>query len=324
MEQPRPAPLVLVADDNPINLEVISGTLASEGLDVAVACGGQEVLEMVGQEAPDLILLDVLMPVLDGFETCRRLKSDPATRDIPVVFMTSFADTSHRVQGFDVGAVDYVIKPFEQAELLSRVRTQIALQRATRALKEQNARLLEEIRERAAAEQTLAEAAQKLEQELRQRERAEAAREELQAQIIAVQRERLLELSAPLIPITDGILVMPLIGTMDVERARQAVETALCGAGERGAAYLIIDITGVKAVDATVAGMLVQVARGLELLGTRAIITGIRPDVAQTLIRLELRLDMLVTKATLQAGVEHAFGAYGGQRSLRGRAQRRA
>ncbi|WP_437603089.1 response regulator [Sorangium sp. So ce590] len=318
MQPPRSPALVLIADDNPLNIEVLCGALAGEGLNLAMAGDGEEVLAVVGREEPDLILLDALMPGLDGFETCKRLKANPATRDIPVVFMTALADEHYRIQGFSVGAVDYVIKPFERGELLARVRTQLSLRSATRALKEQNLRLSEEIRERDAAERALErrtaelyEANAQLAQELSQREQAEAARAALHEQIIAAQRDRLRELSAPLIPITDGILVMPLVGTMDVERARQAVDTALRGASERGADFLIFDITGVNVADETVASMLVQAARGLGLLGTRAIITGIRPEVAQALVRLALGLGELVTKATVQAGVAHALRARG-------------
>ncbi|WP_434047681.1 MULTISPECIES: response regulator [Sorangium] len=318
MQPPQPPALVLIADDNPLNIQVLCGALAGEGLNLAMAGDGEEVLEVVGREEPDLILLDALMPGLDGFETCKRLKANPATRDIPVVFMTSLAEERFRIQGFSVGAVDYVIKPFERGELLARVRTQLSLRRATRALKAQNQRLSDEIREREDAERALErrtaelyEANAQLARELAQREQAEAARAALHEQIIAGQRERLRELSAPLIPITEGILVMPLVGTMDVERARQAVEIALRGASERRAGHLIVDITGVSVVDETVASMLVQAARGLGLLGTRAIITGIRPEVAQSLVRLDLGLDGLVTKASLQAGVAHALRARG-------------
>jgi DNA-binding response OmpR family regulator/anti-anti-sigma regulatory factor len=323
MQNSYVAALVLVADDNPINLEVLASAFASEGLPMAGVTDGEEVLDVVGRETPDLILLDVLMPGLDGFETCRRLKANPKTRDIPVIFMTSLTEEHHRIQGFSVGAIDYVTKPFQQAELLARVRTHISLRKATRAIDEQNARLSHELHRRATAEQALADAVQKLERrtedlqesnarlshELHRREQAEAARAALQEQIIAVQRERLLELSAPLIPITGGILVMPLVGTMDEARAAQAIETALRGASASGAHHLIIDITGIKAADTTVADLLVQAARGLELLGTRTVVTGIRPDVAQAFVQLHIPLALLVTKATLRAGVEHALWA---------------
>ncbi|MGK3998796.1 response regulator [Sorangium sp. So ce1024] len=316
-ETPRPG-LVLIADDSADNLEVLSSALISDGLDVAVACDGEEAVELAGKAQPDLILLDALMPGVGGFEACRQIKANPATQSIPVMFMTALAEPKFRIRGFHVGAVDYVIKPFEETELLARVHTQISLRRATRTLEEKNRRLSEEIRERERADEALAEAVRRLReanaqlsQELTQRERAEAARGALQDQIIAVQRERLLELAAPIIPILDGILVMPLVGTMDVERAEQAVETALHEAAERGADHLIIDITGVKAVDTTVASMLLRAAKGLSLLGTRAIVTGVRAGVAQTLVGLDLHLDGIVTRATLQSGVEHALRTRG-------------
>jgi anti-anti-sigma regulatory factor len=140
-----------------------------------------------------------------------------------------------------------------------------------------------------------------------QREYANLQRVKLQEQIIAVQRDRLTELAAPLIPIMNGLMVMTLVGTIDAERAGHAVETALCGASKRGARHLIIDITGVKRVDATVASMLIHAARGLKLLGTHAIITGIRAEIAQTLVMLDVRLDSIVTQSTLQAGIEYAL-----------------
>ncbi|WP_437493667.1 response regulator [Sorangium sp. So ce1014] len=320
-QETPPSGLVLIVDDSADNLNVLSDALMSDGLEVAVARDGEEAIELAGRSQPDLILLDALMPGLSGFEACRRLKADAATRSIPVIFMTALAEAKFRLQGFRVGAVDYVTKPFEKTELLARVHTQVSLRRATRALEEQNARLSDEVRERVRAEEALAEAAQRLRDanaqlshQLTQNERAEAARAALQEQVIAAQRERLLELAAPLIPIIDGVLVMPLVGAVDVERARQAIQTALYGASERGADHLIIDITGVRAVDETVARMLVQAAMGLSLLGTSTIVTGIRAEVAQTLVGLDLHLDCLVTKGTLQSGVEHALRTRGRRR----------
>lgn len=141
MEPLRSHQLVLIADDNPINLDVVCTALAREQLDLAVASDGQMALELVHNDPPDLILLDVQMPVMDGFEACRRLKADAATRDIPVIFMTSHNELDHRVRGLRLGAVDYISKPFEEAELLARVKTQLALRRLTRTLQIQNAQL---------------------------------------------------------------------------------------------------------------------------------------------------------------------------------------
>jgi DNA-binding response OmpR family regulator len=338
MQEHRSTTLVLIADDDPNNLDLVCSALAPEGLDIAVASDGEKVLKAVVREPPSLILLDALMPGLDGFETCRRLKADPATRDIPVMFMTALNDPSHRVKGLGAGAVDYITKPFEREELLSRVRTHLSLQSATRALKERNEQLSRKVEELAAAQRALTataeelshrteelrEANARLSQELRERESAEAARvaaeaerAALQDQVIAAQRQRLLELAAPLIPITDGILVFPLVGTIDGDRAEQALQTALLEASKRGAEYLIIDITGVKAVDGALARLLFEVSSGLGLLGTRAIITGMSPSIAQSFVQLDLRLDALFTEGTVQAAVKHALGAPSRKRSSR-------
>ena len=122
---------------------------------MAVACNGLDGLRIVSEVEPDLVLLDALMPDLDGFETCKLLKANPETADIPIIFMTSLNELHYRVRGFSVGAIDYVIKPVENTELLARVKTQISLRKATRALQKKNAELEKEIKERAAAEQAL-------------------------------------------------------------------------------------------------------------------------------------------------------------------------
>src|SRR5215216_5066034 len=98
MKSTQSSALVLVADDNPLNRETLYNVLAPEGFDVAVASDGTEVLEIVSREEPDLILLDALMPELDGFETCKRLKANPATMDIPVIFMTALSEGQTRSQ----------------------------------------------------------------------------------------------------------------------------------------------------------------------------------------------------------------------------------
>jgi len=321
MTHERDEALVLVADDNPTNLDFLSRALADEDFDIAVATDGEGALRLAGLDEPDLILLDVMMPGIDGFETCRRLKANPATMDTPVIFMTSLDDTEHRIKGYQVGAVDYITKPFQGEELLARIRPQLAIRRMTRTLQEKNARLQEQILERERAEaarealtdellrrtEELREAKERLERELVERERAEAAREALQEEIITFQRQRLIELSTPLIPITSRILVMPLVGTMDMERAERATETALRGASERRAAFVILDVTGVAEIDAEVAGMLARAGEGLRLLGARAVITGMSPAVARALVTLDISFGALVTRATLQDGIAYAM-----------------
>lgn len=120
-------PLVLLVDDTPANINLLV-TLLEASYDLAIAGNGTEALAMVQETPPDLILLDVMMPDIDGYEVCRRLKEDVATHRIPVIFLTARTDTEDIVRGFDVGGVDYVAKPFRPAELEARVRTHIQLQ----------------------------------------------------------------------------------------------------------------------------------------------------------------------------------------------------
>ncbi|MFA7157857.1 MAG: hybrid sensor histidine kinase/response regulator [Kiritimatiellia bacterium] len=129
-------PLILIVDDNPNNLNVLGNILQREACDIAVATDGQQALAFAGEEHPDLILLDVMMPGLDGFEVCRRLKAAPGTAGIPVIFLTARTEAEDIVNGFKAGAVDYVTKPFNSAELLARVRTQLELLSSRRSLEE--------------------------------------------------------------------------------------------------------------------------------------------------------------------------------------------
>ncbi|WP_437972119.1 AAA family ATPase [Sorangium sp. So ce260] len=150
-------------------------------------------------------------------------------------------------------------------------------------------------------------AEEQLRVEFSERERSEHARAELQEEIIRVQNARLAELSTPIIPITDRIMVMPLIGMMDSQRAQQVLSTALKGVESSGAEVVIIDITGVRTVDTDVASTLMNTAVALRLLGAQAVITGIRPDVAQTLTCLQIDLGSVVTQGTLQSGIAYAL-----------------
>lgn len=133
--------VILIVDDNPINLSVLSQTLLNSGWQVRVAVDGENALEQVAYERPDLILLDIEMPLLDGFETCKRLKSNPTTEDIPVIFMTALADTTNKVKGLAVGAVDYITKPFQEEELLARVKVHLKLRFLVQQLQEANQKL---------------------------------------------------------------------------------------------------------------------------------------------------------------------------------------
>ena len=141
MSDPLRQPLVLLVDDTPANLRVLFDLLSDRGFQVAVAEDGESALEQLEYIHPDLILLDVLMPVMDGYTACRRLKERPETRDIPVVFMSALTDTADKVKGFECGAVDYITKPFQHEEVLARIRTHIALQRLKQRVAESEERL---------------------------------------------------------------------------------------------------------------------------------------------------------------------------------------
>ncbi len=132
---------ILVVDDTPANIQVLAGTLRDKGYQISVATNGKQALEVVERMQPDLILLDVMMPEMDGFETCRRLKAAEQSRQIPVIFLTARTDTADIVQGFDLGAVDYVSKPFNAPELLARVNTHLTIDELRRNLAAKNAEL---------------------------------------------------------------------------------------------------------------------------------------------------------------------------------------
>jgi two-component system, NtrC family, sensor kinase len=130
--------VILVVDDTPTNLRVLSEALANGGFEIAVATTGESAIRQVQHNPPDLILLDVQMPGMDGFETCRYLKANPITQDIPVIFMTALSETESKVKGLNAGAVDYITKPFQQEEVLARVSVHLKLRRLSKRLEEQN------------------------------------------------------------------------------------------------------------------------------------------------------------------------------------------
>lgn len=145
---------ILVVDDNPTNLSVLSHALREAGLEVRIATDGEDALEQVAHKLPALILLDVQMPGMDGFETCQRLKADPKTQTVPVIFMTALSDADSKVKGLSLGAVDYITKPFEQTEVLARVKIHLQLRHLTQTLQDWNGLLEQQVQERTAALQT--------------------------------------------------------------------------------------------------------------------------------------------------------------------------
>ncbi len=120
---------ILIVDDNPTNLGTLFNYLTGFGFTVLVAQNGNRVFRLIEEKMPDIILLDVLMPEIDGFEVCRRLKKDDQTRDIPVIFMTALSETIDKVRGFEAGGVDYVTKPFQTEELLARVKAHLTIRK---------------------------------------------------------------------------------------------------------------------------------------------------------------------------------------------------
>lgn len=120
---------LLIVDDKPQNLRLISDFLAEQGFDLMLSRSGAQAIGKARLAAPDLILLDVRMPDMDGFEVCRRLKDDSRTASVPVIFMTAVDDTEHKVEGFRLGAVDYITKPIQREELLVRIQHQLQLHR---------------------------------------------------------------------------------------------------------------------------------------------------------------------------------------------------
>ena len=138
-------PTVLIVDDNPTNVSVLLDYLSEAGFRVLVAQNGESALERVAFAYPDIILLDVLMPGIDGFETCRRLKSSPAGQDIPIIFMTALSETVDKVKGFSLGAVDYVTKPIQHEEVLARLTAHLTIKQLQQQLQAKNDYLQAEI-----------------------------------------------------------------------------------------------------------------------------------------------------------------------------------
>ena len=148
---------ILIVDDNPTNLSVLSQALKSAQLKFRVAVDGESALEAVEYQLPELILLDVQMPGIDGFETCSRLKANPHTKNIPIIFMTALTNKMDKVKGLSLGAVDYITKPFEHEEVLARVKVHLELSRLTQNLAQLNHDLEQRVTERTAQlEKTLA------------------------------------------------------------------------------------------------------------------------------------------------------------------------
>lgn len=142
MEERHQENKILIVDDNPTNLKVLFDYLSGEkGNKIFVAKNGREALERAAFAHPDIVLLDIMMPVMDGYETCHRLKENPETKEIPIIFLTAFADTENKIKAFSHGAVDFIVKPFNQEEVLARIQTHLTIARQKQALEMANKEL---------------------------------------------------------------------------------------------------------------------------------------------------------------------------------------
>jgi DNA-binding NtrC family response regulator len=170
-DRPAEATSILVVDDTPTNVGVLLQVLGREGFKVLVARDGESALEQALYAKPELILLDVMMPGIDGFETCRRLKANAAMADVPVIFMTALGDVEDKVRGFAAGGADYVVKPFQHEEVVARVRTHLALRALQKRLGALNAELEHKVEERTRDLRTALEENERLKARLQQENR---------------------------------------------------------------------------------------------------------------------------------------------------------
>jgi two-component system, sensor histidine kinase and response regulator len=156
---------ILVVDDTPANLKVLTQMLSEQQYKVRIAPGGKFALDSINIEAPDLILLDILMPDIDGYQVCEKIKANEKTRHIPIIFISALNEVIDKVKSFEIGGVDYITKPFEPVEVLARIKNQLNLQYLKLELQSQNQKLQEEIDLRKKIELEI----QKLNEELNQR-----------------------------------------------------------------------------------------------------------------------------------------------------------
>jgi signal transduction histidine kinase len=184
--QETPLGNILVVDDTPENLRLLSTMLTQRGYVPRCVINGKMALRACNYNPPDLILLDIMMPQMNGYEVCQHLKSDAKTRDIPVIFISAKDEVFDKVNAFTVGGVDYISKPFQFEEVLARIESHLTLRKLQKQLKEQNILLQQEISSRLAVEEILHEKNQILQQEISRRCAVEKA---LQEQNLLLQKE---------------------------------------------------------------------------------------------------------------------------------------
>ncbi|MEE4112061.1 MAG: response regulator, partial [Desulfobacteraceae bacterium] len=137
-------PLVLIVEDNPTNIDLLVSTLNTE-YRLGIAKNGPKALDYAAKQKPDIVLLDIMMPEMDGYEVCSRLKADPGTASIPIIFITAMSETVNKTRGFELGAVDYITKPFHAAEVKARIRTHLSLEAMRKQLESQKVLLEHEV-----------------------------------------------------------------------------------------------------------------------------------------------------------------------------------
>lgn len=148
MQQPKDAtPCILIVDDEPLNIKLLDIVLKKHGFRTISGTSGEMARALAVEHNPDLILLDVMMPGEDGYSTCVKLKQNPSTTDIPVIFISALTDTDSKVRGLEAGGVDYVSKPFEKAEVLARVKVHLKLRFTYKALIESQAQRLAQVQD---------------------------------------------------------------------------------------------------------------------------------------------------------------------------------
>jgi signal transduction histidine kinase len=162
---------ILLIDDNPTNLGVLYGALSQYGYEIFIEMDGKSGIEQAQKTLPDLILLDVMMPKIDGFETCHQLKSNPLTQEIPIIFMTALSDTVDKVKGLQLGAVDYITKPFQQEEVIARIQVHLKLRQVSLELEQEKLNLEVKVQERTAELQNTLEELQETQLQLIQNEK---------------------------------------------------------------------------------------------------------------------------------------------------------
>ncbi|MEL6490942.1 MAG: response regulator [Cyanobacteria bacterium J06621_3] len=184
---------ILLVDDTPTNLAVLSESIQDQGWTTLFATDGETAIEQAEYAQPELILLDVMMPGIDGFETCRRLKSNASTTHIPIIFMTALSESTDKVKGLKLGAVDYITKPFQQEEVVTRVEMQLKLHQMNQQLERKNELLNKKVVQQEKTEQQLQQLAQELEQRVQARtaELTKVLEDLKQTQVQLVQSEKM-------------------------------------------------------------------------------------------------------------------------------------